>query len=162
MGLGHCRRRPGNDKSAGNPVLGLIVWVSASLKLTAAGLGLAVVLPRVPPRRLVFAAAWTAAVVLHRVRRRADARRAAGAGQRHPRQSGRQHRALGWHTYRWDPCFLAWGLLLTTAAGPRRCPACLGLSASTIGVVLRRWQLPRLRDVDRLNSAAVTPTYRRG
>ncbi len=49
---------------AGNPALKLIVWTSAVLKLTAAGLRLAVVLPLNAPPRLVVWAAWTAAVVL--------------------------------------------------------------------------------------------------
>ncbi len=49
---------------AGNPALKLIVWMSAVLKLTAAGLGVAVVLPLTASRRLVVWAAWTAAVVL--------------------------------------------------------------------------------------------------
>jgi len=49
---------------AGNPALKLIVWMSAVLKLTAAGLGVAVVLQLTASRRLVVWAAWTAAVVL--------------------------------------------------------------------------------------------------
>jgi len=100
---------------AGNSALALIVWFSALLKLTAAGLGLAVVLPSLPPRRLVVVAAWTAAVVLTvyggaltlgGLLVQADVIHASPDAD---------HRALAWHAYFWDPWFLGWGLLLTAA-----------------------------------------------
>lgn len=49
---------------SGNLALAVTVWVSVLLKLTAAGLGLAAVLPRVPPGRLVIVLAWAAAATL--------------------------------------------------------------------------------------------------
>jgi hypothetical protein len=105
----------GQAGRADNPALALIVWVSVLLKLTAAGLGLAVVLPRVRPRRLVGFTARAAAVTLTAyggvltlvgLLVQADVIHATRDAD---------HRALAWHAYLWDPWFLGWGLLLTAA-----------------------------------------------
>ena len=115
MGSEHRRRRPGASGARGQPALALIVWVSVLLKLTAAGLGLAVVLPRVRPRRLVGFTARAAAVTLTAyggvltlvgLLMQADVIHATRDAD---------HRALAWHAYLWDPWFLGWGLLLTAA-----------------------------------------------
>ncbi|MGI8700380.1 MAG: DUF3995 domain-containing protein, partial [Nocardioidaceae bacterium] len=89
--------------------------MSVLLKLTAAGLGLAAVLPRVPPGRLVIVLAWAAAAALVAyggvltivdLLVQADVIHAS---------LNAEHRALAWHAYLWDPWFLAWGLLLAAA-----------------------------------------------
>lgn len=102
MGSEHRRRRPGASGARGQPALALIVWVSVLLKLTAAGLGLAVVLSRVRPRRLVGFTARAAAVTLTAyggvltlvgLLMQADVIHATRDAD---------HRALAWHAYLWD------------------------------------------------------------
>lgn len=103
------------ETRAGSPALTALLWATVLLKLTAAGLGLAVVLPRIPPRRPVVLAAWAAAVVLNVY---GGALTLGGllvqADVLHASQDA-DHYAMAWHTYFWDPWFLVWGLLLTTA-----------------------------------------------
>lgn len=113
------------EGSAGNPLLIAVVWVSVVLKLVAAGLGLAAVLPAHPSRRLLLrrvplgrallVTAWLAAVVLTvycgvltlvGLLVQADVVHADATAD---------HRALAWHTWLWDPWFLLWGLLLGAA-----------------------------------------------
>lgn len=111
--------------SAGNQLLIAVVWVSVVLKLVAAGLGLAVVLPAHPSRRLLvrrvtlgralLVTAWVAAAVLTLyggvltlggLLVQADVVHADATAD---------HRALAWHSWLWDPWFLLWGLLLGAA-----------------------------------------------
>jgi hypothetical protein len=103
------------EARAGSPALTALLWATVLLKLTAAGLGLAVVLPRIPPRRPVVLAAWAAAVVLNVY---GGALTLGGllvqADVLHASQDA-DHYAMAWHTYFWDPWFLVWGLLLTAA-----------------------------------------------
>lgn len=113
------------EGSAGNPLLITVVWVSVALKLVAAGLGLAVVLPARPSGRLLvrrvtvgralLVTTWVAATVLTLyggvltlggLLVQADVIHADATAD---------HRALAWHTRLWDPWFLLWGLLLGTA-----------------------------------------------
>jgi len=100
---------------AGNPALELIVRISVVLKLTAAGLGLAVVLPLTAPRRLVVWAAWTAAVVLTIYGGTLTLSGLLVQSDIIHAGPDADHRALTWHAYLWDPWFLAWGLLLATS-----------------------------------------------
>lgn len=118
---------------SGNAALGVVVWVSVVLKLTAATLGLAVTRAHHRPRALVVAAAWVAAGVLtvyggvltfvgwlvqtDVIHAGADA----------------DQRALAWHAFLWDPWFLIWGLLLAAAlwrSRRRRIPDPTGVPAA--------------------------------
>lgn len=95
----------------------MVLWLSVALKLTAAGLGVAVVVAGVR-KRLVVLLAWTAAVVLTLyggVLTVAGLLVQAGIV---PRADEADDRALAWHAYLWDPWFLAWGLLLGLALRP--------------------------------------------
>lgn len=100
---------------AGSPVLIGVVWLSAVLKLVAAGLGLAVTLPRSPPPRVVMFAAWAAAVVLTVYGGVLTAGGLLVQADIIHASKDADHRALAWHTYLWDPWFLIWGMLLTAA-----------------------------------------------
>ena len=94
-----------------------VLWLTVVLKLVAAGLGLAVVYrwrSRLRPW-LIPVLAWTAAAILT----------AYGAVLTFVGlllQAGilsipadADHHALRWHAFFWDPWFLIWGVVLTTA-----------------------------------------------
>lgn len=101
---------------AGNATVITVLWAAVALKLAAAALPL-LALQRPAghrthvARRLAWIAAGTLTVyggVLTGVGLLVQ------AGVIH-RSRNADQRALAWHAYLWDPWFLVWGLLITTA-----------------------------------------------
>jgi hypothetical protein len=70
-------------------------------------------------------------------------------------RSSRPHRSPTARRWRWS-CGSS-GPRWTSTPGPAALSGLLGLPASTIGAVLRRWQLPHLGQVDRLTGEIVRP-----
>ncbi len=115
---------------SGSLALAVIVWLSVLLKLTAAGLGLAAVLPRVPPGRLVILLAWAAAAVLVVYGAVLTVVGLLVQGDVIHASQNADRRALAWHAYLWDPWFLLWGLLLAAALWRSRAAERTGVAPS--------------------------------
>ena len=102
---------------AGNAAVMLAVWAAVALKLIAALLPLIALRRLTKPRRdrAVWTLAWATAAILTvygLVQTAVGLLVQAGAI---PTSTTADHRALAWHAYLWDPWFLIWGLLVTTA-----------------------------------------------
>jgi hypothetical protein len=104
---------------AGSAGVVFAVWAAAGLKAIAAILpllALGVLAPSRPSwRRLLRVLAWVEAVILTLYGLvLTTAGLLVQSGVISPAANA-DHRALAWHAYLWDPWFLLWGLLVTTA-----------------------------------------------
>lgn len=111
--IGGTLERAGRAQSAD---LLAVVWIIVVLKLVAAAVGLVATSPRGRrrrrPSRII---AWVAAVVLvlyGGVLTGVGLLVQAGVITA---SAGADQMALRWHAYVWDPWFLVWGVLLSTA-----------------------------------------------
>jgi hypothetical protein len=108
----------------GSALVVLAVWVAVGLKVIAAVLPLLAVTadtstgsrwPRLIRARLIRALAWIEALILTVYGLVWTAVGLLVQAGVIGTAATADHRALEWHAYLWDPWFLVWGLLVTTA-----------------------------------------------
>jgi hypothetical protein len=102
---------------AGSASVVLAVWAAAGLKVVAAILPLLATGSVLRPARLRWLRilAWVEAVILTLYGLVLTAAGLLVQSGVLSTSANADHRALAWHAYLWDPWFLLWGLLVTTA-----------------------------------------------